>query len=112
MKTRKELVELSKQYFKNPEVNVMYATRDGNFFHESHSNYASSHAKSNPDLGAPEKITRAEFVKALPLKDWKLPELREHCIEQKYPEEDWGKLKQKDIVKYITDMVEKATVDA
>lgn len=35
MKDRKELIENSKIYFENPEVNLMYATSDGQFFHEN-----------------------------------------------------------------------------
>jgi len=45
MFTKAQLIERGRHYFDSKDVNKMYATSDGNFFHESSKNYADSHAK-------------------------------------------------------------------
>jgi len=45
MFNKTQLAERGKHYFNDSKVSKMYATTDGNFFHESSKNYADSHAK-------------------------------------------------------------------
>lgn len=45
MFTKAQLIERGSHYFDDPKISKMYATTDGNFFHESSKNYADSHAK-------------------------------------------------------------------
>lgn len=45
MFTKAQLVERGRHYFEDSKVSKMYATTDGNFFHENAKNYADSHAK-------------------------------------------------------------------
>lgn len=47
MFNKTQLIERAKHYFDNKKVKVMYATPDGNFFHENAKSYADSHARSN-----------------------------------------------------------------
>lgn len=60
MKTKDQLIKSSEQYFKGTEVEIMYATSDGNFFHKEGLNYASAHAQTNK-LGEVFTITRADY---------------------------------------------------
>ncbi len=46
MFNKAQLAERGRHYFDDPKISKMYATTDGNFFHESSKNYADSHAKS------------------------------------------------------------------
>ena len=48
--SKKELIGKGAHYFKDKKVKMMYATSDGNFFHESSKNYADAHAKSNKGM--------------------------------------------------------------
>jgi len=112
MHTRTKLIEIAQQYFKNPEVNLIYATIDGNFFNESSYNHASNHIKRNPTLGEIETITRADFTEELPLIDWSLDKLQGHCIEQDYTLADWETKEKPELITYIQQMAEQAGVDA
>ena len=47
MFSNKELIDRSRQYFEDKEVQVMHAVTDGNFFHASFETDARSHAQSN-----------------------------------------------------------------
>ena len=62
MFSKTELIEKGKHYFDNKDVEVMYATPDGNFFYQNSKSYADSHAKSKkePDFKVIE-ITRADL---------------------------------------------------
>ncbi|HDZ13346.1 hypothetical protein LCGC14_1178730 [marine sediment metagenome] len=46
MHTKAQLIEIGRHYFDDKNVNVMFATPDGNFFYENCKSYADSHAKS------------------------------------------------------------------
>lgn len=59
--TKQELIKRGAHYFENKNVKVMYATEDGNFFHEDALNYADSHAKTKNIERF--KITRADLPK-------------------------------------------------
>ena len=74
MFTKAQLIEKGRHYFDNKEINVMYATNDGNFFYESSKTYADSHAKSLKS--EPIKITRADLnVKSEKVQSNSVPEL-------------------------------------
>lgn len=47
MKNRKELIENSKIYFNNKDVNLIYATTDGQFFHEKSKQDLDNYIRSN-----------------------------------------------------------------
>ena len=73
MFTKAQLIEKGRHYFDNKEINVMYATNDGNFFYESSKTYADSHAKSLKS--EPIKITRADLnVKSEKVQSNSVPE--------------------------------------
>ena len=59
MFNKAQLVERGRHYFNDPKISKMYATTDGNFFHDNAKNYADSHAKT---LKTPvEEITRGDL---------------------------------------------------
>ena len=60
MLSKAELIERCRHYFDNKDVNVMYATVDGNIFYESGMHFAQSHARSN-NFSEVIKITRADL---------------------------------------------------
>lgn len=61
---KEQLIEAGKHYFENGEIQVMYATADGNFFYEANKNYGISHANDRKiELFT---ITRADVGGALP----------------------------------------------
>ena len=45
MFNKAQLIERGSHYFDDPKISKMYATTDGNFFHDNAKNYADSHAK-------------------------------------------------------------------
>ena len=84
MFTKAELIEKGKHYFDDKNVNVMFATSDGNFFYEASKTYADSHAKTkNIELF---EIKRADLkAKEQPKtgNDDELAELRKEAKELK-----------------------------
>ena len=40
-----KLLEKAKPYFRNPEINKLFVTEDGNIFYSNASNYAKAHSK-------------------------------------------------------------------
>lgn len=57
---KQELITMAIPYFeKNENIQMMYATKDGNFFHKEHKHYAFAHAKSTNEQ--PITITRADL---------------------------------------------------
>ncbi len=44
-KTKEELIQLSKVYFENKDINLMHCTEDGNFFYENSLQHAYNHSK-------------------------------------------------------------------
>lgn len=73
MFTKAQLIEKGRHYFDNKEINIMYATIDGNFFYESSKTYADSHGKTIKS--EPIKITRADLnIKSEKVKSNSVPE--------------------------------------
>ena len=75
MFTKAQLIERGSHYFDDPKISKMYATTDGNFFHENAKNYADSHAKSLKTQVI--EITKGDLKekpKAEPKKSVELPE--------------------------------------
>ena len=60
MLSKSELIKRCRHYFDNKNVNVMYATEDGHFFHEGGQHFAQSYARSN-NFSEVIKITRADL---------------------------------------------------
>ena len=60
MLSKAELIKRCVHYFDNKNVKVMFATEDGNFFHESGQHFAQSHARSN-NYSEVIRITRADL---------------------------------------------------
>ncbi len=105
MKTKEELVKLAEHYFKNPEVNKMFATRDGNFFHANGHNYATGHAERLPEgMRDIYTITRADLGQEVSMSDRSKGDLQEFAREQGHPESEWKNLKKDDLLDYLEDM--------
>lgn len=93
--TKQELIKRGAHYFDDKNVKVMYATEDGNFFHESALSYADSHAKTKNIQRF--KITRADLPKKktdkkgeneVKVKPEKQEEIKEEQIKQDYEAEE------------------------
>lgn len=132
MAERAELIENGRHYFDNKEINIMYATSDGNFFYEQH--FASSHAKglktpmisisreevegTSPQAGTIKLPnlngntetpleTPTEAPKEKTLADLTVKVLKAKCEEAEYPKGEWEKLSPKaKLVEYMESKVE------
>ena len=108
MYSKDQLIERGEHFFNDPNVEVMYATEDGQFFHENAKNYATGHAKSQKCHCF--KITRADCNP--PLKSLPLENLQQICEKEGYPKEEWGELKAAKLRTYIKNAREIAEEEA
>lgn len=107
---REQLVEAGKHYFDNPKVELMYATPDKNFFHESGHNHALNHAtRCKSQLFT---ITRADYADGKSMKEADVETLRSMADKAGYDSEEWVDLTQKNLVKYLQDKAKESAKEA
>lgn len=105
MRTREQLVEGAAQFFAKPEIQVMHATPDGNYFYDHSKHFGQSHAQTTKQELM--TITRTEWEDSVRADKVEFPtntkELKALCAESNYPKEEWGKLKKDELAAYIKD---------